>query len=383
MRSAAWQDKQLTTALGSYTELKRDTILYAKQVYAERGYDSLQPPEPERPKGYVEPVPALFDRISALTRMTIDGLDGRGLLDEGDKAALAAMETIATRLGTMAAQELRGEALSDDDNEYIRFYGAEIESLAFSASDEGIYQGRGGLPEGGDPLQAAVVADLATNPGGGQVLENGVGRVFEIYVVAPINGKLVLTKGGVFSHYEFAQPIGDRLTDEAWRAKLDGGGAPPLAAWTSSFMVEQNSAGPLADAIRAFNLALVQAFWYTTSDPVKAMLSPAELADTEAYIGRLKADGQFVGSKLISIQFRSFDFQDANHAVVTTRETWSDELYSGSPYFDQQTNGEPKLTSVRKPYTTDATYTMRHEGDAWIIDTIMLNPSAPPEWQNP
>ncbi|NNJ11894.1 DUF3160 domain-containing protein [Chloroflexales bacterium ZM16-3] len=383
MRSDAWLDKQLNTALGSYTELKRDTILYAKQVYAERGYDSLPPPEPERPKGYVEPVPLLFTRIAALTQMTIDGLEGRGLLDEGDKAALSKMSEIATRLGAMSAQELRGQTLSDEDYEYIRFYGAEIESLAFSASDEGVYQGRGGFPEGGDPLQAAVVADLATNPGAGQVLENGVGRVFEIYVVAPINGKLVLTKGGVFSHYEFAQPMGDRLTDEAWRAKLDSGDAPPLASWTSSFMVEQNSAGPLADAIRAFNLALVQAFWYTESDPVKGMLSPTELADTDAYIGRLKADGQFVGSTLISMQFRSFDFQDADHAVVATRETWSDELYNGSPYFEEQAGSEPKLTGVRPPYTTDATYTMRREGEAWVIDTIVLNPNAPPEWQRP
>ncbi|NTW01739.1 MAG: DUF3160 domain-containing protein [Oscillochloris sp.] len=383
MRSDAWLDKQLTTVLGSYTELKRDTILYAKQVYAERGYDSLQPPEPERPKGYVEPVPLLFQRISTLTHMTIDGLDKRGLLEESDKAALTAMETIATRLGTMASQELRGEGLSAEDYEYIRFYGAEIESLAFSASDEGTYQGRGGFPEGGEPLQAAVVADLATSPGAGQVLENGVGRVFEIYVVAPIEGKLVLTKGGVFSHYEFTQPLSDRLTDEAWRARLDEGNAPSLASWTSSFMVNQNSAGPLADAIRAFNLALVQATWYTSSDSVKDMLGPNELADAEAYIGQLKAAGQFVGSKLISLQFRSFDFQDADHAVVATREVWSDELYTGSPYFDQQTNGEPKLTSVRPAYTTEVTYTMRRNGDRWMIDTIVVNPQTPPEWQQP
>jgi hypothetical protein len=283
----------------------------------------------------------------------------------------------------MAEQELRGARLSADDYEYIRFYGAEIESLAFSASDGSVYQGRGGLPEGGDPLQAAVVADIATNGGAGQVLENGVGRVFEIYVVAPIDGRLVLTKGGVFSHYEFAQPIGERLTDEAWRAQLDGGGAPPLAAWTAGFMVDQNSARPLADAVRAFNTALVQAFWYTTSDPVQALLSPNELADTQAYIGRLKADGQFVGAKLLGLEFRSFDFQDENNAVVTTRERWSDELYSGSPFFDQQQSGEPKLVGRRPPYTTGATYTLRRQGEAWVIETIVLDPQAPPAWQNP
>ncbi len=37
MQSTAWLDKQLNTVLGSWAELKHDTILYAKQVYAEMG----------------------------------------------------------------------------------------------------------------------------------------------------------------------------------------------------------------------------------------------------------------------------------------------------------------------------------------------------------
>jgi len=40
-------DKQLNTVLGSWSELKHDTILYAKQVYAELG-GGPPPPPPER-----------------------------------------------------------------------------------------------------------------------------------------------------------------------------------------------------------------------------------------------------------------------------------------------------------------------------------------------
>jgi hypothetical protein len=382
MRGAAWQDKQLTAALGSWTELKRDTILYAKQVYAERGYDAMQPPDPERPRGYVEPVPELYARVAGLTQMTIDGLGSRGLLADEDRAALEAMAKIAGQLQAMAEKQLRGEALSDEEYEFIRFYGAEIEALTFAAGDEGVYQGRGGFPAGGEDLQAAVVADIATDPGAGQVLENGVGRVFEIYVVAPVEGRLVLTRGGVFSHYEFAQPLGERLTDEAWRAMLDAGDAPPLAAWTGSYVVEQNSAGPLADTIRRFNEELVKAAWFTTADPVAPFLGPEELADTRAYVDGLKAEGQFVGQKLLGIDFRSFDFQDADNAVVTTRERWSDELYRGTPYFAEQ-QGDPVLVGVRPAYTLSVTYTMRREGEGWQITRIVLDPAAPPEWQAP
>ncbi len=382
MRSEAWLDKQLTTALGSWTELKRDTILYAKQVYAERGYDSLQPPEPERARGYVEPVPELYARVAGLTRMTIEGLAVRGLLADEDRAALEAMERLANRLQTMAEKQLRAEALSAEEYEQIRFYGAEIEALTFAADDDAIYQGRGGLPAGGEDLQAAVVADIATWAGGGLVLENGVGRIFDIYVVAPIEGRLVLTKGGVFSHYEFTQPLGDRLTDEAWRARLDAGEAPPLAGWTDSFMVAGNAAEPLATTIRRFNERLVEALWYTEAQRVAEFLGPEELADTQAYVAELKGQGQYVGAKLLGLEFRSFDFVDADNAVVTTRERWSDELYRGTPYIAEQ-QGDPVLAGVRAPYSVNVTYSLQRAGDQWRITRIVLDPPELPRWQAP
>ena len=46
MHNNAWTHKDLQTALGSWTELKHDTILYAKQVMAEMGGGG--PEEPVR-----------------------------------------------------------------------------------------------------------------------------------------------------------------------------------------------------------------------------------------------------------------------------------------------------------------------------------------------
>jgi hypothetical protein len=37
MQDILYQNKLLTTFLGSYTELKHDTLLYVKQAYAEMG----------------------------------------------------------------------------------------------------------------------------------------------------------------------------------------------------------------------------------------------------------------------------------------------------------------------------------------------------------
>ena len=69
------------------------------------------------------------------------------------------------------------------------------------------------------------------------LLEEAIGRVFEVFAVVPDGrGGLHVAKGGVFSYYEFPWPMGDRLTDEAWRARLDAGQAPAQPAWTGSFV---------------------------------------------------------------------------------------------------------------------------------------------------
>jgi hypothetical protein len=72
------------------------------------------------------------------------------------------------------------------------------------------------------------------------VLEEAVGNPMFIYVAVSIGGEVFLTRGGVFSYYEFLQPMNDRLTDEAWQSMISSGGAPELPSWTSSFVVAEN-----------------------------------------------------------------------------------------------------------------------------------------------
>ena len=377
MRSPAWLDKQLNTVLGSWTELRHDTILYAKQVYAEMGAGALPPPTPEPPKGYVEPVPEVYARIAALAQMTIDGLKERGLLLETDEQALTQMVEIANRLRTIAEKELRGEALTEEEYEKIRFYGGDLERLTFAAGLDPS-DALGGIPAGGTP-EAAVVADVATNPGGGVVLEEGVGRVFPIYVVVPVEGQLTVTVGGVFSHYEFQHPMSDRLTNEAWRAMLDAGQAPPFEPWKQALIVEETPAKTLADTIRTFNDKLTEALWLTDVAYVQDYLTDPELADTARYIEQLKGAGQFVGLKRLSLEYLSFDMQDATHATVTTRERFSEELREGSPL---EPGADPPIIGTRPPYESTVAYTMVKEGDAWKITRIVVN-DPPGDWQQP
>ncbi|MFO7741818.1 MAG: DUF3160 domain-containing protein [Anaerolineae bacterium] len=365
MESTAWLDKQLNTVMGSWAELKHDTILYAKQAYAELG-GGPPPPPPTPPKGYVEPVPEFYARLAALTSMTRDGLGKRGLLSEQDDESLQRLGELVRSFQAMAEKELRGEPLTEEEYETIRFYGGELEHLTMAAADkpEG-EEGVGGpvMPE--EEPQAAVIADVATDPdpnGDGAadpvVLEVGVGRIDHLHAVVPVieeDGSITLqvSKGGVFSYYEFRWPAEDRLTDEQWREKLESGEAPPRPEWIASFFTEESEYAALRQAVFSFQKSLVSAFWYLEPGPLTS--------EVEA----LGAAGRYEGRELRGVDFRSFDQQSEDLAVVTVRETWKDALYEfegDHPSYDE----EP--ISRRGPYTLDVTYTLeREEQGHWLV----------------
>lgn len=372
MQSAAWLDKQLNTVLGSWAELKHDTILYAKQVYSELG-GGPPPPPPEPPKGYVEPVPQFFARLVALTSMTRQGLDSRGLLSELDKSSLDTLETLARSLQTMAEKELRGEPLTEDEYTTIRFYGGQLENLTMAAADSDMEDPYAVRSMDEEP-QAAVIADVATNPASEppSALEEAVGRINPIYVVVPIieadgSSYLQVVKGGVFSYYEFPWPIDDRLTDEKWRGMLDDGSAPPPPEWTSSFLVNEIEYEELSRAVTQFQGSVTQAYWYR--DAVYLAGEGPAVERVRSEIRSLTAEQRYMGHQMRGSHFRSFDLQSPTLAVVTARETWQDALYiltEYSPEYDEQVAGE------RGPYSLDATYT---------LEMVDLGQGQRPVWQ--
>ena len=91
-------------------------------------------------------------------------------------------------------------------------------------------------PNASIPDQSAIVADIASSPQG--VLELATGDPETIYVIVPgANGSFELARGGVYSYYEFTDPPGSRLTDEAWRARLETKPPPARPAWQAVFRV--------------------------------------------------------------------------------------------------------------------------------------------------
>jgi hypothetical protein len=228
MQTQAWLHKDIQTALSSWTELKHDTILYAKQVMAEMGGGPPGVP----PKGYVEPNPEAFARMLALAQMTRSGLESRGILDDITKGNLDNLIDELNFLLDVSQRELAGQTLTDDEYWRIQYYGGWLEALTIAAADpaEDI-QSRSYLED----QKSALVADVAT--GYGIALEEGVGYPALMYVVSPVSPYPVAV-GAVYTYYEFQVPISERMTDETWRTLIESGNGPAAPDWTSSFIVK-------------------------------------------------------------------------------------------------------------------------------------------------
>ncbi|MCW3129266.1 MAG: DUF3160 domain-containing protein [Methanophagales archaeon] len=206
MQTKAWQEKELQTSLASWTELRHDTILYAKQSYTPPL--KSMPPQQKPVVGYVEPVPEFYARLLALTEMTEKGLIDLDVLNTTEKARLQSLKRILERLINISKAELENKELTDDDYEFIRNFGDNLDSVVAGVNTES--------------KETTIVADVHTDCNTEMVLEEGVGYVNLVLVAYNVpDGRLIVGAGPVFSYYEFKHPMDDRLTDEKWKEMLE------------------------------------------------------------------------------------------------------------------------------------------------------------------
>ncbi len=227
MKTKVWARKSLNGALGSWTELRHDTILYAKQSVAAEGDGG----EALETVGYVEPYPDFYAHMGSLATATRDGLAAYGLLDENLKSKLDTMVQLCTDLERVARKELAGEVLDEEDAQAIHWFGNTLETLELFYDDEGRTMSP---PDEKSPVVADVHTDLIT---GARALEEGTGYPGLFYAVLQVDGKLQVFMGASYQYYEFTVPVANRMTDEEWQAVLDAGTQPPRPVWTDEFMV--------------------------------------------------------------------------------------------------------------------------------------------------
>ncbi len=251
MTTDAWADKSMTTALASWSQLRHDTILYAKQSYTMTMKRSAGPrmPRMKPVEGYVEPAAEFYARLLATTRMTLAGLEDLEVLEPVAVDRLKALDTLIARLLDIAKKQLAHKELTAQDYAYIRNFGDALEKIrvkdpklqkelaeARQKKDWKRYREIAKEMNASKSMKTTIIADVHTDQNSKKCLEEGTGNV-ELTVVCYLqpDGRLVLGAGPALSYHEFKHPMSDRLTDEKWREMLKSGKTPPRAEWIKTF----------------------------------------------------------------------------------------------------------------------------------------------------
>ena len=240
MRNDAWERKDLVSALGSFAELKHDTVLYGKAVMAEMGGGG----DFEIPKSYVEPNVELYEKLNWLLEFTKVNLKNRDMLSEKYEEKLNNFQAMVVKFRDLSIKELQNEPLTEEEIEYLLYIGGEMESLMVDfveSTDENQISYWYEIQNATD-RRMPVVVDLM------RVVENsvglpkdeishiGTGKPMEIFVIYPHEGKLYMGRGATFSYYEFLNK--ERLTDEEWQ-KMVYDEVIDFPAWYKDLVTEE------------------------------------------------------------------------------------------------------------------------------------------------
>jgi hypothetical protein len=254
-RNDAWRDRLLTSALGGYVALKHSAVLYNMQdMSAECDSDLpiyvlVEQPLLPTPQGFVDPMPAFFDGLAALAERVYRELHDppsgpevqywseRSIEDLDDEEADAAQlnaRSFARDLAWLARKEVAGKPLTEAEYRWIDRIGGRLEALFLGM--ERLGHSVPTTPETRNQRGIAIVTDIHSNVTRQQALQIGIGRLLDLWVVVPGQVGQRMTQGGMFSFYEFTQPMSRRMTDAEWHRRVQAGKAPPLPAWTASFV---------------------------------------------------------------------------------------------------------------------------------------------------
>ncbi len=236
VKTKAWKRKQLNTALGSWVNLRYETIAVVEQVSSESGEGGYEQLNVGLPRGYVEPNPLFFrrldngfERIAKKFEKEIKEPDLRKAVAE----RITEYRQHLKRLEEIAQKELDNTTLTADDCQEILYIGRTVEHFILIMNSLSTKDGEA-IKEP-EPVQKIV--DVQKNPMDQSRLYEALGFVNEINVVVPFYGRRQIVKGPVYSYYEFTSP--GSLTSEAWRKS----GKQQLPSWIEPYYQGSRTAG--------------------------------------------------------------------------------------------------------------------------------------------
>ncbi|KAE9297528.1 hypothetical protein PF008_g23720 [Phytophthora fragariae] len=232
--SGTWRRRQMNTQIASFTQLRHDTVVYAKQGSTRRTMC-------EYPDGMVDPYPVFWQRMKELAERakaiaeTTHLQHGR-MLFEKFASTMGILEDISVCQATH-------KKLNDENLEFMKSVMEEKRGSGGSQYNgwypKLFYESRQDSGKR-DVLVVDVHTDSPSVEHGdpGCVLHLGVGDPVVAFFV--VNN--VVYAGPVSSSYEFMEPTDVRLTDEEFQSKLPSM-RPPQWAEQSYLSVEREVAG--------------------------------------------------------------------------------------------------------------------------------------------
>jgi hypothetical protein len=244
MQGPNWAKKDLNTMLSVWTELKHDMVLYIEQPSGAEMGDGGEVPPPQK-VSYVEPRISYWERCIQLLQLNEEMLTKHDLMTAELQARNDELKSIAELLLRVSKQEIKGERVSVKDFEDLSWLGGQIERLTLRILES--TEAMTSMVTTPDRYMA-IATDVYTY--NDKCLQETIGMGNVIYAVVEINGLLYLSRGAVFSHYEFTGPTSNRLTDEDWQKQLLNGKAPQPAMWMKDIMID----GPAPTTAPNYNL---------------------------------------------------------------------------------------------------------------------------------
>ncbi len=240
MQTEAWWRQKLNTQLASWTQIRHDNLLYAKQSYTIALGCSYQ-------CAYVEPFPEFFQCLNNLAVSAQAKFFNIPFSDNDLKQKIldyySHLETVTGTLRGIARKELDGVVLEADEIKFMD----EILYKGFYGVLQGWYMlllnGTDYMPELTPTSEYSdyLVADYHTTPTDcagapvGWISHAGTGPIDLAIVVAPTPyGEKTGFVGPVMSYYEYTTTDFQRLTDEEWQDTYLSLAARP--EWTDMYL---------------------------------------------------------------------------------------------------------------------------------------------------
>ena len=242
MQTAAWHHEKINTQLASWSQLRHDNLLYAKQSYTGMWGCSF-------PYSYIEPYPEFYANLKLFAenagnffnQLPTDNYEFIKITSFFNNFA-----EINGKLSVLAQKELVGVSFSTEENEWLKSMLSENQGECGAPPYSGWFTDLF-FDDWDFTENDYTIVDIHTQPTDesgnlvGKILHTGVGKVnLGVFIVNTpgSNGETMAFAGPVMSYYENTTVNFKRMTDQEWEEIVFDNKVPIRPEWTNIYLAD-------------------------------------------------------------------------------------------------------------------------------------------------